>query len=300
MKRKRLAAVIVVLLVLAVALPAAAAAPGAGTVHEGVSVPGLALGDTRANADASFGAPDECRDYYSSGVPIELDAWCRYPAEGGGTVTVYFDGADGGPSQGLPGDVVTSISWNEFVTGWTTSAGINGTLALEDPDAVIAAYPGAVVAYHPLFGNIEHVFVPEKGITFDYQLIIYRGILVVNMSIYEPYDYVPPPAPEQVITVEDVRLTATKVKGNRTVTGTVLVRDQTGYGADGATVTATWTFPDGSTRQVTDDTTNNGWAWFQLTGVKSGYYTLTIDDVELDGYRYDVANSELSGTIRAK
>lgn len=299
MKSKPLGAAIIVLLILTVALPAAAAAPGVGTVYEGISVPGLALGDTRATADASFGAPDQCIDYYHSS-PVAVDYECRYPAEGGGRVAVYFKGADGGHSQGLPTDVVNSISWNEYVTGWTTSAGVNSSIALENPEVAIAAYPGAIVGYHSLFGNIEHIFAPEYGITIDYQLIIYQGRLIVDFKIYEPYDYVPPPAPEQVITVEDVRLTANKVKGNRTVTGQVLVRDQTGYGAGDALVTATWTFPDGTTRQVTDATTDNGWAWFQLAGVKGGYYTLTVDDVILDGFRFDVDNSVLSNSVRVK
>ena len=300
MKRTTLGAAIVALLILTIALPAAAAAPGEGTVYEGVSVPGLALGDTRATADSSFGEPDQCHDYVWSDQTVEYDYECRYPAAGGGTVTVRFDGAGGGPSEGLPTDVVTSISWNELVTGWTTTAGVNSTLALEDPDAAIAAYPDAYIAYHPLFGNIEHIFAPEQGITIDYQLIIYQGRLIVDISIYEPFEYVPPPPPEQVVTVDDIYLSATKVKGNRTVDGFVLVRDQTGYGAEGAIVTATWTFPDGTTRRVVDDTTDDGWAWFQLTGVKGGYYTLTVDDVALDGHRFDVDSSVLSGTIRAK
>ncbi|MDH5422337.1 MAG: hypothetical protein OEY55_11090, partial [Acidimicrobiia bacterium] len=285
MKPTTLGAAIVAILILTIALPAAAAAPGEGTVYEGMSVPGLALGDTRATADSSFGEPDQCRDYVWSDQTTEHDYQCRYPADGGGTVTVRFDGADGGPSQGVPTDVVTGISWNQYVTGWTTSAGINSSLALENPDAAIAAYPGAEVLYNPVLGNIEHIFAPKYGITIDYQLIIYQGRLIVDISIYEPYEYVPPPPPEQVVTVEDINLSATKVKGNRTVTGFVLVRDQTGYGAEEAIVTATWTFPDGTTRQVIDDTTADGWAWFQLTGVKGGYYTLTVDDVTLDGHR---------------
>jgi hypothetical protein len=91
MKNKTLGVAIVALLVLAVALPAVAAAPGEGTVFEGVSVPGLALGDTRATADSSFGEPDQCRDYVWSDQTVEYDNECRYPAEGGGTVTVRFD-----------------------------------------------------------------------------------------------------------------------------------------------------------------------------------------------------------------
>lgn len=92
---------------LAVASPAAAAAPATGTVHEGQSVPGLALGDTRAVADASFGSPERCEDLGWGGGQIGLDASCRYPVDGGGTVTVYFQSADGGPPQAAPEDVVS-------------------------------------------------------------------------------------------------------------------------------------------------------------------------------------------------
>ncbi len=299
MKHRAIWAAIAVLLTLLIAVPASAAAPATGTVREGKSVPGLALGDTRATAEASFGAPEGCQDFLGS-HPDAFDAECRFPVEGGGTVTLWFERAGGGPSQGTPTDVVYQISWNQLVTGWTTTAGVNMTLALEDPDAVIAAYPDAYVVRNPLFGNVEYISDTSLGITIDYVYMFYVGKVAVYMSIYEPYESFPPPPPEQVIEVKRVDLTATKVKGNRTVTGQVLVRDQTGYGAEGATVTATWLFPDGTTRQVSDTTSDDGWAWFQLKGVKGGYYTLSVDDVVLEGYRFDSEGSVLSGTVRAK
>jgi hypothetical protein len=220
--------------------------------------------------------------------------------EGGETVTVFFEAAEGGPAQGTPTDVVYRISWNQLVPGWTTTAGVNTALALDDPDATVAAYPDAYVIYNTLFGNVEYISDTSLGITIDYVPNFYAGTLSVFMSIYEPYESFPPPPPEQVITVKAVDLYATKVKGNRTISGLVLVRDQTGYGAEGATVTATWLFPDGTTRQVSGTTSDDGWAWFQLTGVKGGYYTLSVDEAVLDGYRFDSEGSVLSGTIRAK
>lgn len=299
MRPRAILTTMVVLLSLLIAVPASAAAPATGTVVEGHSVPGLAVGDTRAGAEASFGAPEGCRDFTGSN-PAALDVECRFPVEGGGTVTVFFEGADGGPSQGTPTDVVHRISWNQYVTGWTTTAGVNMPLALEDPDAVIAAYPDAEVIYNTLFGNVEYISDTLSGITIDYVYMFYVGKVAVYMSIYEPYESFPPPPPEQVIKVNAVDLHANKIKGNRTVDGFVLVRDQTGYGAGGATVTATWTFPDGTTREVSDTTSDDGWAWFKLSGAKNGWYTLTVDEVVLDGYRFDSEGSVLSGTIRAK
>jgi hypothetical protein len=299
MKHRVILTAMVVLLSLLIAVPASAAAPASGTVVEGESVPGLALGATRAIAEASFGAPEACQDFAGSN-PAAMDAECRFPVEGGGTVTVYFEGADGGPSEGTPSDVVNRISWNHLVAGWTTTAGVDMPLALDDPDAVIAAYPDAHVIYNTLFGNVEYISDTSLGITIDYVYMFYVGKVAVYMSIYEPYESFPPPPPEQVIKVVTVDLYTNKIKGNRTVDGFVLVRDQTGYGAENATVAATWTFPDGMTREVSGTTSDDGWAWFALSRVKNGYYTLTVDDVVLDGYRFDSEASVLLGTIRAK
>jgi hypothetical protein len=84
------------------------------------------------------------------------------------------------------------------------------------------------------------------------------------------------------------------------MSGFVLVRDQTGYGAEGASVTATWTFPDGTTRAVSNTTSDDGWVRFRLSAVKNGYYTLSVDEVVLDGYRFDSDASVLSNTIRVR
>jgi hypothetical protein len=299
MKHRVIWTAMAVLLSLLIAVPALAAAPASGTVVEGDSVPGLAIGDTRADTEASFGAPEACQDFTGSNPPA-VDNECRFPVEDGGTVTVHFEAAAGGPAEGTSTDVVNRISWNQSVPGWTTTAGVNTALALDDPEAVLAAYPDAYVIYNTLFGNVEYISDTSLGITIDYVYMFYVGKVAVYMSIYEPYESTPPPPPEQVITVGSVDLYANKVKGNRTVSGFVLVRDQTGYGAEGATVTATWIFPDGSTREVSDATSEDGWVWFRLDGVKNGYYTLSVDDVVLDGFRLDTEASVMSGTVRAK
>jgi hypothetical protein len=299
MRKRVIWTVMLVLLSLLIAVPAFAAAPASGTVVEGDSVPGLAIGDARADAVASYGAPEACRDFPGS-TPPAVDNECRFPVEGGGTVTVNFEAAAGGPAEGTATDVVNRISWNQLVPGWTTTTGVNTALALDDPDAVIAAYPDAYVIVNTLFGNVEYISDTSLGITIDYVPNFYAGTVSVFMWIYEPYESSPPPQPEQVIEVDAVNLYANKVKGNRSVSGFVLVRDQTGYGAEGASVTATWTFPDGTTRAVSNTTSDDGWARFRLSGVKNGYYTLSVDEVVLDGYRFDSDASVLSNTIRVK
>jgi hypothetical protein len=66
MFRKSMTILVVVLISLAAVIPVLALAPAEGTVVEGVSVPGIALGDTRAQVEAAYGQPKSCTDmaYY--------------------------------------------------------------------------------------------------------------------------------------------------------------------------------------------------------------------------------------------
>lgn len=109
-----------------------ATAPGTGVVVEGVSVPGAALGYTRAQI-----LPEV--------ENIGDQASCSFDVEGGGQVTARYCGADGGPASTSPDDVVTYLRWSQQDSGWTATAGINPTLALADPQAVRVAYPNATV-----------------------------------------------------------------------------------------------------------------------------------------------------------
>jgi hypothetical protein len=80
------ATMIAVLLSGMMTLPALADAPAEGVVVEGQSVPGLALGASRAQVEAAYGAPVHCQDVEVGG---DL-AWCSYPAEGGSNVRVVM------------------------------------------------------------------------------------------------------------------------------------------------------------------------------------------------------------------
>ena len=103
MLRKSLFVLLVAVLSLAAALPVLAAAPAGGTVVEGVSVPGVALGDSRAQVQAAYGDPFSC----TSGYNVDDDATCRYPVEGFPdhlvSIWIKFRGPDGGlPSASPP------------------------------------------------------------------------------------------------------------------------------------------------------------------------------------------------------
>lgn len=274
------------------------AAPADGIVVEGQSVPGVALGDSRAQVEMAYGQPESCQNmgYYDGRQG--LNGICRFEVDGGGLVTLYYFDADGGPAQDSVDDVVLIIRWPEVVSGWVTTAGVNTTLALEDPDSVIAVYPNAVVTYNSVFGNIESIEDRSLGILVDYSFEYLSGTLSVNMVIRFPSE--PAPLPEKETRVTDIDLTATKVKGDRQVRALVRVEDERGRSAPGANVLVTWVFPDGSTQAVDDLTSSTGYAYFEILDASRGTLTLRVDDVVLDGYHFDQASSILSASTRVK
>jgi len=91
---------------------------------------------------------------------------------------------------------------------------------------------------------------------------------------------------------------ALSARGRRTVsvTAEISVTDSDDNAIPGATVLGHWTLPTGSTISAIGDTGRNGVVRFMTSG-RPGTYTLTIDQVELTGYSYDRANSEVSESI---
>ncbi|MEJ2265823.1 MAG: hypothetical protein P8X95_20450 [Anaerolineales bacterium] len=298
MFRKIIFVMSVVVLSLMMTLSALAAAPAQGIVVEGQSVPGVALGDSRAQVEASYGQPVSCQNMSYYDGRQGLDGICRFDVEGGGRITVYFFDADGGPAQGSADDVVSIIRWPQPVSGWVTTAGVNTTLALADPDAVIAAYPNAVVTYNSVFGNIESIEDKALGILVDYSFEYLSGTLSVNMVIRFPSE--PAPVPQKETRVTDIDLAVKKVKGDRQVRALVRVEDERGRSASGATVFATWVFPDGSTQALDDLTSGTGYAYFEILDAPRGTLTLRVDNVVLDGYQFDRSGSVLSASTTVK
>lgn len=98
MSGKRIVIVLVVLFSLMATLPVAADAAGVGTVYEGVSVPGIALGDSRAQVEAVNGPPNSCVDFEVYGAKDH----CGYSVEGGGSIGVRYRAPDGGTPSGSP------------------------------------------------------------------------------------------------------------------------------------------------------------------------------------------------------
>jgi hypothetical protein len=254
--------------------------PSEGVVVEGVNVPGIALGFTRAEVVAAYGAPSHCQG--------SDRGFCHYDVPEG-DVFVRYRGSDGGVATGSDEDVLYVVSWYRL-SGWETTAGINTALALEDPDAVIAAYPNATVTYNQ-WGQIISVKDYRLGIEVIWDHIIYPiSFIQVHMQIFYPREPPEPPQPSLRSTSIIMRVWRSRV------IATVTVKNDLGSRVRGAIVSATWTLPDGSTVAVTGTTNSYGEATFEVKK-SPGVFVFAIDDITLDGYVFDVDNSVLSGEI---
>lgn len=277
MLRKISLMLLMVALSLTAALPAHADAPATGTVFEGERVPGIALGDTRAAVEAFNGPPRGCHDV----IEPNDSASCTFDVEGGGWVGVQYQGPNGGNASGSPDDVVISIRWGA-VDGWVTTAGINTTLALNDKQAVVDAYPNADL-YYDSVGRLYLLRDPELGIqvAWNHAYIFYD----VYMSIFDPYT---PPPPPDYIRVADIELLSYT---RHSVTARVLVLDEQDQPVEGAVVDATWMYPKVDGLQVSGTTASDGYATFTIDKARRGTYYFSISDVSLDGYVYDYVHS---------
>ena len=264
--------------------------PVEGLVVEGVSVPGISLGFTRAQVENTYGEPQWCQ---SSGNPGN-QAYCSFPVNGGGQVNVHYRGADGGVANGTPDDVAFKIEWTEAVSGWITTAGINTTIAKENPGNVINAYPTAQVVYNQ-FGNIYSVIDYQLGIEILWIPDFYTGQTHIQMAIF--YSLPDPPSNETHTRVAPINLTTKKIRGKRQVEGFVKIVDDENQSVQGANVIAHWIFPDGTNQVVEAITSSSGNAHFEITDVPRGIYSLSIQDVVYEGYTFDSENSILSKSI---
>jgi hypothetical protein len=287
---KRITISIVVLISLVFAIPVLADAPPEGPVFEGVSVPGIALGDTREAVEASVGPSSYCR---SNNDPPTMDS-CRFDVEGGGWVELRYQGPDGGDATGSPDDVVARIKWSEDVDGWVTSAGISIPMIKFDRQLAMDTYPDAVLFYND-FGALVRLTDYEQGITITWDAVYI--FFSASMSIFEPYPYVPPPPPDY-IRVPDIDMQATR----RTVTATVLVVDDEDQPVEGANISGFWVYPVNKNNNTTlffgGTTGADGKVTFKIGDkARPGTYRITIESVSKEGYVLDQNNSILVKTL---
>ena len=290
MLRKKSVILLVVVLSLVLTLPALAAAPEQGTVYEGISVPGIALGDTRMEVDASVGPASNC---VSNNDPPTMES-CRYDVEGGGWVSVRYQGPNGGEATGSADDVVASIRWSEDVDGWVTSAGISIPMIKFDRQLAIDTYPNAVLFYNE-FGNVVRLTDYDQGISISWDAVYI--FFSASMSIFEPYPYTPPPPPDY-IRVSDIEMSTTR----RSVSADVIVVDDQGDPVEGAGVSGFWVYPvnrnNNSTLFFSGTTDADGIASFGIGDkARPGEYRINIENVSKDGFVFDQNGSIRVATI---
>ena len=281
---------LIAILSLAITVPVLAAAPGEGTVYEGVSVPGIALGDSRAQVETSVGPPSNC---VSNNYPPTMES-CKFDVEGGGWVSVRYIGANGGDATGSPEDVVARIQWSEDVDGWVTSAGISIPMIKFDRQLAVDTYPNAVLSYNQ-FGNLVRLTDYDQGISISWDAVYI--FFSASMSIFEPYPYTPPPPPDY-IRVSDIEMTATR----RSVSADVIVIDNQGQPVEGAGVSGFWVYPVNKNNNTTlffgSATDADGIASFRIGDkARPGEYRITIENVTKEGYVFDQNNSVLVKTL---
>ena len=295
MMKKTIAALFIGVMSLLFTLPAMADVPAYGTVIEGQSVPGVALGFTRVEVEAAYGEPTRCQSVGTAGDAASC-TWILedYIGQGGevqSQVNTRYRGPDGGSASNDPNDVVTGISWHGL-DGWVTTTGINTLFAVNNQDAVIALYPDGIVFHQSLFDT--HLTAYEEGFSVSWHTDYLSGHTSVRMSIFEPRD--PPPPRELSVNVSEINLDLYK----RQVIGEVRVVNDRNWRTRGAGVYATWTLRDGTTRAVQGTTDSFGLVVFVVDKARKGTYTLTIDDVVLEDHPFDIENSVLSATIVKK
>jgi hypothetical protein len=150
-----------------------------------------------------------------------------------------------------------------------------------------------------MFGAIYSVVDAQQGIEIIWSPDFYLGTTHVSMAIFATR--APAPQPEQRTRVESIDLTAAKSRGRREIRALVQVQNEQELAAVGATVSATWTFPDGTSQAIQDVTSSTGHAYFELTGrLDRGTYVLTVDDVTLADHVFDRTGSVLSANVKAK
>lgn len=298
MKQKILVVVVVLLAVVMTAIPALADAPAEGTVVEGHSVPGgVILGETRAQVEAAWGEPYICKDIVHFDGRRGIDGSCEYEADGLNRVEVRYHAADGTwQAQGTMDDVLYEVWWPQSTSGWVTTAGVNTTLALNDPQAVIAAYPNAEVGVD---GDFVYSIRDSSGLSIYRYRDPYFGFVTVRMAIGKGI-----PNQEEWVgysTVAEIDLADVKIKREREITAQVLVHDFQDQPAEGAAVSARWVLPDGSQQPAQANTSGVGTATFQLSGrLERGAYYLLIDDVVLADHIWDYTSGKRSASIIVK
>ncbi|MDH3638032.1 MAG: PQQ-binding-like beta-propeller repeat protein [Gammaproteobacteria bacterium] len=103
------------------------------------------------------------------------------------------------------------------------------------------------------------------------------------------------PNASTILRAVDIAMDSRSKRRSVNFSGTVTVMDENRAAISGASVSAKWTLPDGSTQAQTADTGGGGRASFKIAG-DGGVYRLTITDISKPDYTFDPQHSIMAGT----
>lgn len=103
---------------------------------------------------------------------------------------------------------------------------------------------------------------------------------------------------DQCLIAEKIQLDIQEVGDTPMIFGQVLVRDEHEHLLEGAEVKLIWTRPDGHQIFETAVTGRQGIARSGIQANHIGVYTLMIDDIDLEGYKFDRLHSLIQSSIR--
>lgn len=212
-------------------------------------------------------------------------------------------------------DVCATGGYDALITCWRPSGGIQLN---QPPTAAMSATPssgtapltvnfssvgssdpdGAIASYSWRFGdggtstaaNPSHTYTSGGAFTAILTVTDNAGASVsksVTITVT---------ATASVLRSTNITLTAARLGNTVTATGKVTVKNQAGVLFPGATTSATWTLPNGTTKSQTSTTNSSGIATFSVKSNR-GTYTLKLTNITKTGYTFDAVNSVLVRSI---
>ena len=276
-----------------------ASPPLAGVISDGVGVPGIELGDTRAHVERSYGSSGVCDDGLKS---------CRYTIQEGrndplGHVTVNYQSDDGDEADSTLEDVVKSISVRETFSGiipWITSSGETlNTLEWGGHSVITGAYPSAEVGTSSDGDTTYTDSVLGMHIEVDFDRYTNRNFITYSVTVPSGSSLPEPEPVPETPTVEVLELITTDLainienKGRRNVlTASLIVVSGEGHPVSDAVVIGEWQLPNGRTRRQVILTDSQGTGVFVLKNRRKGEFQFKVSNVSKNDATFDIDSSE--------
>ncbi|ARU55699.1 hypothetical protein OLMES_1624 [Oleiphilus messinensis] len=285
---------LVMLIGIATVSTAWALPPTEGEIIPGVGVPGVELGDTRAQVEQSYGAQTTCGAEAVGSSCYDIGG---LGSDSAGNVYVRFEGTNGGSATGQQDDVVSGFSvYNTPIVGlnWTFEGGYTIRDFELQPELIQVVFPEAEIEQPNLF--FTRYTDPQAGVELTSRFDPYGLFYDVTLFLSKP-DASEEPGGESVlpeIRVSDIAMSFRDNRRNRhQVMAVVSVVDEASDAVLDATVEGVWTKPGGRTVAATLVTNQYGRAIFQLLSRKDGEYKFTINRVIFNDVPLNEAESKL-------